>query len=138
MTSIHMTRLLLTACYLLLALSPSALFATHNRAGEIHIRQIGPLTIEATIITWTKASSIPADRDTLSICWGDGSPCQAVKRSNGKGLELGNDVKYNIYIATHSYAGVETYLISMTDPNRNAGIINLNAPSSENVPFYWG
>lgn len=136
MTSIHMTRLLLTACYLLLALSPSALFATHNRAGEIHIRQIGPLTIEATIITWTKASSIPADRDTLSICWGDGSPCQAVKRSNGKGLELGNDVKYNIYIATHSYAGVETYLISMTDPNRNAGIINLNAPSSENVPFH--
>ena len=49
-------------------LIPAFAFATHNRAGEIHIRQIGPLTIEATIITWTKASSVNADRDTLILC----------------------------------------------------------------------
>ena len=41
--------------------------ATHNRAGEIWIEQIGQLTIRATIITYTKASSIPADRDTLDV-----------------------------------------------------------------------
>ena len=126
------------ACFLLFALSPAALFATHNRAGEIHIRQIGPLTVEATIITWTKASSIPADRDTLNICWGDGTPCQAVKRNNGggNGVELPGNIKYNTYVITHTYAVPARYRISMTDPNRNAGIVNVNAPASENVPFH--
>lgn len=125
-------------CLLLLALSPAALFATHNRAGEIHIRQIGPLTVEATIITWTKASSVPADRDTLNICWGDGTPCQAVKRNNGGGngvIQPGN-IKYNTYVITHTYSVPARYVISMTDPNRNAGIVNVNAPASENVPFH--
>ena len=57
----------------LMLLVPVALFATHNRAGEIHIEQIGPLTLRATIITWTKISgaSANADRDTLDINWGD-------------------------------------------------------------------
>ncbi len=109
--------------------------ATHNRAGEIRIRQINALTIEATIITWTKTSSVQADRDTLTINWGDGS-FQAVKRVNGKGEILPNDIKRNIYVATHTYAGPATYVVSMTDPNRNAGILNVNAPSSDNVPFH--
>lgn len=128
-------RSLITLC-LLIAATP-AVWATHNRAGEIHIRQIGPLTIEATIITWTKASSINADRDTLTLCWGDGQ-CQTVARSNGggEGVVLPNDIKYNLYVATHTYAGPSTYYISMTDPNRIAGIVNVNPPSSDNVPFH--
>jgi len=111
--------------------------ATHNRAGEIHIRQIGPLTIEATIITWTKASSVNADRDTLTICWGDGV-CINVPRSNGggNGVVFPNDIKYNLYVSTHTYSGPAEYRISMTDPNRIAGIINVNPPSSDNVPFH--
>lgn len=122
---------------LAVALSPIALHATHNRAGEIHIEQIGSLTIKATIITWTRTLSFSADRDTLTICWGDGT-CQQVVRSNGggKGVVLNDEVKYNTYIATHTYAGPATYRISMTDPNRNAGIINVNPPQSENVPFH--
>jgi gliding motility-associated-like protein len=114
------------------------LWATHNRAGEIHVQQIGPLTVRATIITWTKTSSINADRDTLTICWGDGSLCQPVLRSNGggEGVPYPNDVKYNIYIAEHTYSGEAQYRISMSDPNRNAGILNVNFPSSDNVPFH--
>jgi gliding motility-associated-like protein len=130
----------LASCFLPLALCllPLALSATHNRAGEIHIRQIGPLTVEATIITWTKASSIPADRDTLNICWGDGTPCQAVKRNNGggNGVVLPGNIKYNTYVIIHTYAVPARYRISMTDPNRIAGIVNVNAPASENVPFH--
>lgn len=126
--------------FLLLAClaAPVFLFATHNRAGEIHIRQIGPLTIEATIITWTKASSVNADRDTLIICWGDGTPCQNVPRNNGngEGIFLPGDLKYNTYVIQHTYAGPAAYRISMTDPNRIAGIINVNPPSSDNVPFH--
>ena len=122
-------------CCILVCAGPVG--ATHNRAGEIHIEQIGPLTIRATIITWTKASSVNADRDSLTICWGD-SFCEAVGRSNGNGngVVLPNDIKYNLYIAEHTYAGPSTYVIGMTDPNRIAGIVNVNAPSSDNVPFH--
>ncbi|MDX2134477.1 MAG: gliding motility-associated C-terminal domain-containing protein [Saprospiraceae bacterium] len=120
-----------------LLLLPILLRATHNRAGEIHIRQIGPLTIEATIITWTKASSVNADRDSLTINWGDGT-FQSVVRSNGggEGVVLPNDIKFNTYVAIHTYAGPSRYTISMTDPNRNGGIVNVNPPSSDNVPFH--
>lgn len=119
-------------------LAPAYLFATHNRAGEIHIEQIGPLTIKATIITWTKASSVNADRDTLIINWGDDSDLQNVPRSNGngEGVFFPGDLKFNIYVAFHTYAAPARYVISMTDPNRIAGIINVNPPSSDNVPFH--
>ncbi|MFN4079918.1 MAG: gliding motility-associated C-terminal domain-containing protein [Saprospiraceae bacterium] len=118
--------------------APSFLWATHNRAGEIHVQQIGPLTVRITIITWTKTSSINADRDSLLLCLGDGN-CKMVLRSNGpnnKGLALPNDIKYNEYITTHTYAGPARYRIFMTDPNRNGGIVNVNPPSSDNVPFH--
>lgn len=122
-------------------------FATHNRAGEIVIEQIGGCTsnmVRCTIITYTKTSSVAADRDTLTLCWGDGI-CEQVPRSNGpqidpnvapKGEPLPNDVKYNIYVATHIYNGTGTYTVSMTDPNRNGGILNVNPPGSENVQFH--
>jgi len=109
--------------------------ATHNRAGEISYVQTGPLTIQATITTYTKASSIPADRDTLTICWGDGF-CELVPRSNGNGEILPNDTKVNYYIATHEYVGLGRFTVSMNDPNRNAGVCNVNAPNSDNVPFH--
>lgn len=128
-------RLMVYAILGIAALLPVSLSATHNRAGEIHIEQIGPLTIKATIITWTKTSSINVDRDTLTICWGDGT-CESVPRSNGNGLPLPNDVKYNTYIAYHTYAGVANYQISMNDQNRVGGIINVNPPSSDLIPFH--
>lgn len=119
-------------------------WATHNRAGDISISQVGDcttsLTIEAVITTYTKTSSRPADRDTLTICWGDGN-CERVARANGpgnppQGEELENDTKKNIYIARHTYPARGTYVISMTDPNRNGGIENVNAPNSDQVRFH--
>ena len=112
--------------------------ATHNRAGEIWIEQIGQLTIRATIITYTKASSIPADRDTLDVDWGDGSPTRKVARTNGggRGVILNGDIKYNEYVAVYTYPGRGTYVISMTDPNRNGGILNVNFPNSDLIPFH--
>ena len=131
-------KLLLTLLSFLVA--PLALLATHNRAGEIHIEQIGPLEIRATIITWTKTSSVNADRDTLEINWGDGV-IEKVVRTNGggnppQGFPLANDIKYNTYISRHVYAGPSTFIISMTDQNRIGGIINVNPPASDNVPFH--
>jgi gliding motility-associated-like protein len=113
----------------------TAVYCTHNRAGEIIYEQIGDLTIRATIITYTKTSSQSADRDSLELYWGDGTS-EYVVRSNGGGLPLENDVKLNYYIAEHTYPGRATYTLSMTDPNRVANIVNVNAPYSEDVPFY--
>ena len=128
----------LSLFFVLLQVSP--LHATHNRAGEISVRPIGPCTswtIEATITTYTKASSAAADRDTLEICWGDGT-CEKVGRVNGGGFGeiLPNDTKKNLYIAIHQYQGPANYHISMTDPNRNGGILNVNFPNSETVMFH--
>ena len=122
----------------------SPLSATHNRAGEISIEQVGDcvtsLTIKATITTYTKASSVQADRDTLTICWGDGQ-CERVARSNGsgvppRGVVIENDTKYNTYIAFHTYPARSIYVISMTDPLRNAGILNVNFPNSDQIKFH--
>lgn len=126
-----------TISTLFLLLMAFSALATHNRAGEIHIEQIGELTIRATIITYTKASSTLADRDSLEICWGDGT-CQSVARSNGggNGQILPNDVKYNLYISDHTYSGRATYLISMNDPFRNGGILNVNYPNSDDVQLH--
>lgn len=132
-----MKQTLRPGAFLLLFVMPAALWATHNRAGEIHVEQIGPLSVRATIITWTKTSSVNADRDTLEINWGDGN-VQKVPRNNnnGQGQPLANDVKYNVYISEHTYAGPATYRISMTDMNRNGGIRNVNYPASDNIPFH--
>ncbi len=84
--------------------------ATHNRAGEIIYKQIAPLTIEATIITYTQTSSIPADRDSLTICWGDGT-CETLLRSNGNGSgePIENDYKVNAYTGVHRYSELVVY-----------------------------
>lgn len=59
-----------------LFLFASLLHATHNRSGEIVFKKTGGLHVEATIITYTKASSINADRDSLDINWGMVQRCE--------------------------------------------------------------
>jgi len=110
--------------------------ATHNRSGEITYRQTGPLTIEATITTYTKASSSGADRDTLELNWGDDTST-FVGRSNGNGQILtGLDIKVNYYTASHTYSGRATYTMWFIDPNRVDNILNLNFPNSVEIKFY--
>lgn len=125
-------------------LAAAPLWATHNRAGEISVEIVGDcvtsLTVKATITTYTKASSVQADRDTLTICWGDGQ-CERVARANGggvppQGVVIENDTKYNIYVAFHTYPARSTYVITMTDPLRNAGILNVNFPNSDQIRFH--
>jgi len=130
---------------LILSVLPAALWATHNRAGHIEVAPVDPLCenprfVRAVITTYTKTSSVPADRDTLTICWGDGT-CERVARANGignppQGVPLENDVKFNQYIAFHTYESLGRYVISMTDPNRNGGILNVNFPNSDAIKFH--
>jgi len=117
-------------------------YATHNRAGEIVYTQDPNIKykITATITTYTKASADAADRDSLEICWGDGT-CEFVLRNNGagdppQGQELANDIKKNFYTAIHLYPGPGHYKMGMLDRNRNAGILNVNPPSSDIIEFF--
>lgn len=139
----HMRVLFLCGIFLL---SLGFAHATHNRSGEIVVETLTDengncgLTVQATIITYTKTSSVDADRDSLTICWGDDT-CERVARANGplmppQGEPLENDIKFNLYVATHTYNGPATYTISFEDPNRNAGILNVNFPNSVSIPFY--
>jgi len=119
--------------------------ATHQRSGEITYRHISGLTYEFTIVTYTFSPSL-ADRCELEILWGDGASA-ILPRVNGiSGLTpagtfcehigeiIAPNVRRNVYTGSHTYAGAATYTISIEDPNRNAGVINI--PNSVDVPFY--
>jgi gliding motility-associated-like protein len=130
--------------FFLLGLSNS-LKATHNRAGEITYKWLFGYTYEIKVTTYTNINGANlADRCEDTVYFGDGTRA-VVLRSNGPpggacspalmGLPLpGNTIKLNEYVTTHTYPGPGNYKISMTDPNRNAGVINL--PNSVNQVFY--
>lgn len=106
------------------------IFATHNRAGEITFRHISGLTYEVTILTYTFTPS-PADRPFLEIKWGDGTK-DTLNRSQK--INYPGDISRNIYQGTHSYLAAGTFTISLEDPNRNGGVVNI--PNSINTVFY--
>ena len=122
-----MKRLLLLIFFLVAAQAN----ATHNRAGEITYRHLNGLEYEAVITTYTKTSASAADRPELEIRWGDGTR-DTLRRESIDFLP--NDAQKNIYRGRHIYAGAGTFIISMEDPNRNEGVVNI--PSSVNVIFY--
>ena len=109
--------------------SISQVYATHNRAGEITLTQIGHLTYEIEIKTFTYSQS-PADRKELEVQWGDNTTSIATR---GKKMPIPNLYYENHYYDTHTYPGPGTYTIIVQDPNRNYGVLNI--PNSVNVIF---
>ncbi len=109
------------------------LFATHNRGGRIEVRHISGYRYEITIFTYTKATSVAADRPTLdSVYMGDGSPAISITRDSA--LLIATDVKVNVYSTEYIYPGNGTYKIHFADPNRNVNVVNI--PNSVTFPFY--
>ena len=103
----------------------SVVHATHNRAGEITYRHVSGVTYEITIRTYTKSNS-PADRPWLGIDWGDGTPPDSLQRISNVILPPSSRfIKENLYRKLHTYPGSGTYEICVTDPNRNADILNI-------------
>ncbi|MCD4773890.1 MAG: gliding motility-associated C-terminal domain-containing protein [Bacteroidales bacterium] len=105
--------------------------ATHQRAAEIIYRHISGLTYEIKLITYANPTPANDSRDFLLIKWGDGNETlipRIVKTS------IAPDVIYNVYIGTHTYPGVGTYSLTMEDPNRNFGVVNI--PNSIDVPIF--
>ena len=141
----------------MLSASISPLYATHYRAGEITYRLVSfgsALKYEATVTTYTKYDgvSVGADRDTVTITWGDGTQ-DNVARSNGFDAD-GNgyrdgvivttnpiSIKKSEYTAQHTYSGVPPppnrfFVIGFYDENRIDGIANIEGGNSVDIPFY--
>ena len=117
-------------CFLILMIfCLSDAFATHNRAGEITYVQLSDLTYEITITTFTYTLSA-ADRDRLTVDWGDNTTSVALRVSR---TTLPNFYQKNVYKAVHTFPGPAVYRIVVQDPNRNAGVKNI--PNSVNVIF---
>lgn len=119
--------------FFILFLFIGKLYSTHNRGGEITYRHVGGNTYEFTITTCTK-SSAPADRPELFIDWGDGTNQDTVPRTqiiNSPGF----DAQMNLYIVNHTFAGSGTFSISVEDPNRNGGIVNIGNGNSDQQTF---
>lgn len=108
--------------------------ATHNRGGEISYVHLTGNTYRFTITTCTKSSAI-ADRPELEITWGDGTKKDTVSRSSTVSMAPA-DAQKNYYIIDHTFAGPGTFRVTMEDPNRNAGIVNIGgATNSDQFPF---
>lgn len=104
--------------------------ATHNRSGSITYRHISGNTYEFTVKTCTKSSS-EADRPELEINWGDDTS-DTIQRVNIVFITT-YDAQENYYVGTHTYTGPGNFIVSMEDPNRNGGVINI--VNSVNQPF---
>lgn len=121
-------------------------YATHNRAGEITYQHLSGYTYLITVTTYTKESSVAADKCSLTIRFGDSDSIIADRINGPKGSlcggtipmgeTLGNDIKKNVYQTKHTYPGPNTYIITMEDPNRNGGICNLGGNNSDGQSFF--
>ncbi len=127
-----MRKVILTVIFLVFLVGQG--FATHQRAAEITYKHLQGLTYEFTITMYTRTSS-PADdtRTYMPINWGDGTGDE-IKRIVFEPVPDVFDITYNLYKGEHTFPAPGTYTISVEDPNRNNGVINI--PNSVNVPMY--
>ena len=127
-----MNKLLIAIILIFISLS---MFATHNRAGEITYKQISDFTYEITVITYTNTKPtstglMPADRDALTVEWGDNT-YSIVARNQF--VDMPDYYRWNKYVAHHTFPGPGIYEIVVEDPNRNEGVDNI--PNSINIVF---
>lgn len=96
--------------------------ATHNRSGSITYKHLFGNTYEFTIKTCTFINE--ADREFLNVKWGDNTS-DTIQRDNFIDNSI-YQVRENTYIGTHAYTGPGTFTISVEDPNRNSGVVNIS------------
>ena len=83
----------------LLLTGMQALYATHQRAGEISYTYISDLTYEFTIVTYTYTPS-PADRPQIEVFWGDGTSSEIDRLQK---VNMDNNISRNVYVTRHTF-----------------------------------
>jgi hypothetical protein len=114
------------------------LFATHLRAGEIHIQQLSKnsLTFRVTITVFTNTTntSVLFGGEDDWLDFGDGTRILVPETLNTVRPDLGLGVATASFSILHIYADYGNYLISYSEPNRNEGVLNM--ASSVSTKFY--
>jgi hypothetical protein len=123
---------------ILLGLHSFALSATHLRGGEITVQQdsTNSLSFQAILVVYSHPGSV-GDLDSAVINWGDGTLVN-VARSTFEIISM--NVQKNIFLGSHTYSDVppdSVVLVSYTGSNRIAGINNINAGNSVDIPMYF-
>ena len=113
-------------CFLFL-LIPVFVWGSHNRGGEITYIHLGGLTYEFTITTCTDLGSVTGtDRPELFLDFDLGTAfAQRDTLLRDSQLPFSLNHKKNIYIGIHTFTSTGSHRITMEDPNRNAGILNI-------------
>ncbi len=106
---------------------PVFVWGSHNRGGEITYIHLGGLTYEFTITTCTDLGSVTGtDRPELFLDFDLGTSfAQRDTLLRDSQLPLSLNHKKNIYIGIHTFTSTGSHRITMEDPNRNAGILNI-------------
>lgn len=118
--------------FIVFTISILQVLATHQRAAEITYVWKSGLTYEVTITMYTYTPSMADDsRFTLPIFWGDNTGSNIPRIVFNA---LADDYSLNIYQMDHTFPAAGSYTISVEDPNRNFGVVNI--PNSVNVPMY--
>jgi gliding motility-associated-like protein len=118
--------------YFLFLLIPFSARASHIRAGEISVKQLDCANgrFSVTLIMYGNTSSpISAGNGTLNF--GDGVIAIVPPGNFQSRSDLGTSIGVFTYQIEHTYSATGSYVISYSEGNRNAGILNIqNSPST--------
>ncbi len=125
---------------------PLLLFSARFRSVEIQMEQTGPLTMSAQVIVYIAASESMIDgfRETLLLSWGDDSTSEVSivngTDEDGDGILDGELIEPGfrkfVYAGEHVYPVAGRFVVSVTNPSRHAGILNINFPNSISTQMY--
>lgn len=111
--------------------------ATHLRAGEITVERVGCSNIwriTVTVYTNTINTNVLFGGEDDWLDFGDGTRMLIPEQDNILRPDLGEGIATASYTVSHAYAGNGRYLVSYSEPNRNAGVVNMEG--SVNTRFY--
>lgn len=137
MNRIHFLRHLFLSLILVLAVVVSG-YATHLRAGEITVERVNcnslTFRITVTVFTNTINTNVLFGGEDDWLDFGDGNRMLIEEQPNVPRPDLGEGIATASYTVLHTYSGNGRYVISYSEPNRNAGVLNMDG--SVNTRFY--
>ena len=137
MNRTHLLRYFFLSLILITATAYSG-YATHLRAGEITVERVScnslTFRITVTVFTNTINTNVLFGGEDDWLDFGDGQRMLVPEQPNTLRPDLGEGIATASFTITHTYSGNAKYVISYSEPNRNAGVVNMDG--SVNTRFY--
>jgi hypothetical protein len=137
MNRIHLLHYFFLSVILITGISFSS-YATHLRAGEITVERVScnslTFRITVTVFTNTINTNVLFGGEDDWLEFGDGQRMLIPEQENIPRPDLGEGIATASFTHEHTYSGNGIYIISYSEPNRNAGVVNMDG--SVNTRFY--